>query len=153
VDRGEGDTIAECQAIARSVLVECDCRTERTALYALSQQWGELFDAVQKTWTAGTHPQYRECANELRQIIGRVWEHSVVGGVAPEIDDDQRLIFDADHAVRRSHLLPPEAGYHLRRNFFGVVTSAIDLSGLNPFSRMSDGIAKATMNNLPKERR
>jgi len=49
---------------------------------------------------------------------------------------------DIDQAVRRTYSLTPADGIIVRRAFFGVGSSAVELSGLNPYARLADGVSK-----------
>ncbi|KAM4063602.1 hypothetical protein HRG_014047 [Hirsutella rhossiliensis] len=59
----------------------------------------------------------------------------------PTMGTDERLFIDVDQAVRQTYLLPSAEGIAIRRAFFGVTSGSVELSGLNPYARLSDGAA------------
>ena len=51
-----------------------------------------------------------------------------------------QLLMDVDEAVRDTFALAEEDGTRLRRAFFGVASGAVELAGLNPYTRLTDGL-------------
>jgi hypothetical protein len=131
-----------CEKHARSVLAECDTLDDEEYLRALSEKWCHLFETVLAGVPMGKDIPH-ELSRQLCSVIGRIWQHTVVGtrpGDAAEGFDEQ-LFIDVDRAVRRTYLLPPAQGTAVRRAFFGVTTSAVELSGLGPYARLNNGAA------------
>lgn len=129
-----------CEAAAKSVLAHCDVLDDSTALRAVAEEWCLFFDTVlvaSSTVSAGS----QAIRQELRDLINRIWQHTIVvdGSTDATTHSDERLFLDTDRTIRRTYTLAPAEGLTIRRAFFGVVTSAVELSGLNPFGRLVDG--------------
>ncbi|MET9914139.1 hypothetical protein ABZZ74_46795 [Streptomyces sp. NPDC006476] len=129
---------------ARSVLEDCETLDAHSDLSLLSEKWCHLFETVVAGSPAGGDVPY-PTTRELRTLVGRIWRHTVVGPdhgstEAAEVTDE-RLFIDVDRAVRQTYLLRPAQGIAVRRAFFGVTTSAVELSGLGPYARLGDGAA------------
>ena len=137
-------TVSDAEAAARSVLTDCGRLDDLPGLSALSDNWCRLFDIVTARTTTDD-AAYRRCTSELRALIGRIWQHAVVGStgasMSPAEETSERLFMDTDQAIRQTYRLAPDDGLVVRRAFLGVATSAVELSGLNPYSRMTDGVA------------
>ncbi|MEV0277652.1 hypothetical protein AB0I22_14915 [Streptomyces sp. NPDC050610] len=134
--------IETLQAEAREVLEGCESLTDTASLCALSEKWCKLFD-IGVLDLDGKPVHSRDTQEELRSLIPRIWSHVVVGseGMATS-DTDEGLFMDVDRTVARTYLESQEVGLILRRAFFGVTTSAVELSGLNPYGRLADGVAR-----------
>jgi hypothetical protein len=138
-----------CVAAARSVLADCDRLRDQASLRNLAGAWCRFFDTViDASVTDSTARRLATC--EMRPLVGRIWEQDIVGPAcqsppAPEFADE-RLFMDMDAAFQRSFSLPPAEGFAIRRAFLGVVTSATELSGFNPFARLTDGPARLLTN-------
>ncbi|GGV50259.1 hypothetical protein [Streptomyces spectabilis] len=136
---------AACQAAAETVLADCDRLIDVAALRGLDEAWMHLFDTVIDA--SVTDAAAREQAmREWRPVVGRIWQEDVVNAENPSVGDpeyiDERIFMDMDTAFQRSFYQPSPEGFAVRRAFLGVVTSLFELSGLNPFARMTDGTAK-----------
>ncbi|MFE3465834.1 hypothetical protein [Streptomyces sp. NPDC059185] len=144
-DAGEGTVIA-CEKAAESVLIDCDRLTDPDDLRALGDGWCRLFDAALDSLGEGSMTSRHPAARVLRAAIGRLWQHIVVGppdtSEVPGDRSDDQLFFDVDHALRQTYALPPTEGLVVRRAFLGTATSAVELSGLNPYGRLADGVAR-----------
>jgi hypothetical protein len=144
-DARQGIVHKDCEAIAKSILTDCDNLCDRTSLHALSERWRCFFDAILAS-SGADGVAHHDTTAELRALLGRIWEHTIVGcgpdsmGSADEADI--RLFIDVDQVIRRTYLLAPAYGIIVRRAFFGVASSAVELSGLNPYGRLADGISK-----------
>ncbi|MEU2430197.1 hypothetical protein ABZ611_11865 [Streptomyces sp. NPDC007861] len=138
-----------CLALTRSLINEATADTNGSRLRNLAGQWGQLFDLV------ATHPTISptlgaldpRLVKELGALIARTWSHVIVGSTeAPSpltTKEDVQLFMDVDHAFRRTFNEPHEAPVALRRAFLGVLTSATELAGHNPYARLVDGTAQA----------
>jgi hypothetical protein len=134
-----------CHAAAKSVLADCDQLRDQASLRNLAEAWCHFFDTVIDASVTDSTARH-QATSEMRPLIGRIWEQDIVGhaGQSPPAPEfaDERLFMDMDHAFQRSFSLPPAEGFAIRRAFLGVVTSATELSGLNPFARLTDGTAR-----------
>jgi hypothetical protein len=132
------------QVAARTVLSDCDVLDDHRSLRLLSEKWCHLFETVVAGLPADAVVPGTTTA-ELRALVGRIWRHTVIGPAGGPTDaveeTDERLFIDVDRAVRRTYLLTPAQGIAVRRAFFGVTTSAVELSGLGPYARLSNGAA------------
>ncbi|WP_440902739.1 hypothetical protein, partial [Actinosynnema sp.] len=117
---------AGCAARARDVLARCG---EAEPVDLREVDWPGVFDAALAA--AGAPP-----APALRELVALVWRQVVLG---EEVVRDARLLVDVDVAVRDSYAAP--GGLAARRAFFGVLSGAVELAGLNPYGRLADGLA------------
>ncbi|ACU38662.1 hypothetical protein [Actinosynnema mirum] len=117
---------AGCAARARDVLARCG---EAEPVDLREVDWPGVFDAALDA--AGAPP-----APALRELVAVVWRQVVLG---EEVVRDARLLVDVDVAVRDSYAAP--GGLAARRAFFGVLSGAVELAGLNPYGRLADGLA------------
>ncbi|MYV99007.1 hypothetical protein [Streptomyces sp. SID3343] len=140
---GEIDPVIETlQAEAKEVLEGCESLTDKARLRALSEKWCRLFD-IGVLDPEGKPIHSRDSQEELRSLIPRIWNHVVVGSEGPATSDtDEGLFIDVDRTISRTYQEPREVGLTLRRAFLGVTTSAVELSGLNPYGRLVDGVAR-----------
>ncbi len=133
-----------CETVITSLLVDCDNAPHRS-LPTLAKRWGDVFDGV-LTAAVADHAPLRRHSRTLRELVERIWLLCVVDGddgtPHPAERADERLAMDTTQALFATYELPPTEGLAVRRAFSGVATSAVELSGLNPFSRMSDGISR-----------
>jgi hypothetical protein len=133
-----------CEGIAKEVLDLCDIFDDLESLRALSEKWCQLFDAVLADRITGDESNATVC--DFRVLVKRIWTRGIIIGEGdlPTPDDEVSimLFLDTDKLVRHSFTLPYVDGLRLRRAFFGVMSSAVELSGLNPYSRLADGIGK-----------
>ncbi|MET8979304.1 hypothetical protein ABZX85_27205 [Streptomyces sp. NPDC004539] len=121
---------------AAEVLSLCDGAEDEGELLALGDGWRRVFD----TAVAGAPAAGADHTVVLRDLVARFWCQVVVGQEgAPGVD--ARLLMDVDEAVRATFRLPAAEGLRLRRAFFGVLSGAAELSGRNPFARLTDGLA------------
>lgn len=141
--KASDDTIRrDCETVARSILADCDRFPDPATLRTLSAKWCHLFDTAITgvDATRSTDPITRE----LRTLISRIWKYIIIGSNHDAINSAdetvERLFIDVDHAIRKTYHLEPAYGFTLRRSFFGVATSAVELSGFNPYGRLADGI-------------
>ncbi|MGW1977997.1 hypothetical protein [Streptomyces sp. NPDC001889] len=124
-----------CAALAASALARCERADALPDLHHLADDWKNVFDAaLDASGTPRSGPAAR-----LRDHIGRIWHQTALDS-APEADAAVRLFMDVDQAVRDSYRLPLEEGLLVRRAFFGATTGALELAGLNPYSRLVNGI-------------
>ena len=129
-----------CEAAAKSVLAACDRLSDPDDLRGLSTKWCRLFDEILASSNAYSVAQHN-AVRTLRTLLARIWAHTVVGNNdLASLETDIQLFMDVDHAIRQTYLLEPADGLAVRRAFFGITTSAVELSGLNPYARLSDGI-------------
>ncbi|WP_055471689.1 hypothetical protein [Streptomyces pathocidini] len=139
------DAVRACEAAATSVLADCDRLNTPASLHELAEPWCRLFDTVLDAVVANS-TAHHQATTELRPLIGRIWQQRIIGvdnqstGAADPVHE--QLYADVDHAIRRTYSLPPAEGFAVRRAFLGVVTSAAELSGLNPYARLADGPAR-----------
>ncbi|GAA2686990.1 MULTISPECIES: hypothetical protein [Actinosynnema] len=117
---------ARCAARARDVVARCG-EGEPADLREVG--WPGVFDAAVDAAGAPASPV-------LRELVAVVWRQVVLG---EEVVGDARLLVDVDVAVRDSYAAP--GGLVARRAFFGVVSGAVELAGLNPYGRLVDGLA------------
>jgi hypothetical protein len=131
-----------CEAAARSVLADCDTLDGQENLRALSEKWCHLFETVLAGVSAGEDIPHG-LSRQLCSLVDRIWRHTVVGSRPADAAEgiDEQLFIDVDRAVRRTYLLAPAQGIAIRRAFFGVTTSAVELSGLGPYARLNNGAA------------
>lgn len=139
-DRSRTFSGRRCVALTRE-LVERATAPGDTSPEQLASGWMDLFDVV-----ATTAVPQRGCEHELRDVVGRVWTHVVLGSraPAPAVSDarDVRVFMDIDRALRGTFAEPPEAGTRLRRALLGVLTTALELAGHNPYGRLVDGVGR-----------
>ncbi|MFJ1804447.1 hypothetical protein [Streptomyces sp. NPDC088180] len=140
-----------CETIITSLLADCDNAPDQSLL-TLAKRWGDVFDTV-LTAAVADHAPLRQHSGPARQLIERIWLHCVVGGDggAPHLEEraDEQLAIDTTQALFATYGLPPAEGWAIRRAFTGVVTSAVELSGLSPYSRMADGISRILLGTTP----
>lgn len=133
-----------CEAVAISVLEECDRLDTPDSLRRLSSEWCRLFDTVLACTPAGKITD-DSTIRGLSSLVGRIWQHIVVGPdcdqKSPIEETDVKLFIDTDRTIRQTFLLPPTEGIAVRRAFLGVATSALELSGLSPLARLTNGLA------------
>lgn len=134
-----------CLEVARTLLADCDRLSHLASLRALAGGWCHVFDSIVSL--AVTDPTAQQLAtHHLRPLIARIWEQVIIGYPDQPTGHpdraDERLYIDVDVAFRQTYTLPPTQGVALRRAFLGVVTSAIELSGLGPYARLANGPAK-----------
>lgn len=125
-----------CAAAAESLLARCDRADDLESLSDLGAAWQRLFDiALDANGAVGSAH-----AETLRALVDRVWQQTVLGRpTAPGVD--ARLFMDVDEATRATFHLPDQEGTPSRRAFFGVVSGAVELAGLNPYVRLADGLS------------
>jgi hypothetical protein len=144
VDGAGHEVIRSSEAAASSVLADCDTLGSQESLRALSAKWCHLFETVLACVPAGRTVRHLT-THMLSCLVDRIWQHTIVGpnhGSTDSTDGtDERLFIDVDQAVRQTYHLPSAEGTAVRRAFFGVMTSAVELSGLSPYARLSDGAA------------
>ncbi|MEV4556372.1 hypothetical protein AB0K51_05155 [Kitasatospora sp. NPDC049285] len=127
---------AGCIAAAASVLARCDQADDLDAYRQLAGGWQQSFDtALAANGLYGIAP-----AAALREAIGAIWGHIALAAAA---DRDAALFIDTDLAVRATYRLAPADGHRLRRAFFGVVSSSLELSGFNPYQRLAHTVSAA----------
>ncbi|MFJ1788279.1 hypothetical protein ACIOML_28740 [Streptomyces anulatus] len=140
-----------CETIITSLLADCDNAPDQS-LPTFAKRWGDVFDTV-LTAAVADHAPLRQHSRPVRQLIERIWLHCVVGGDGgtphPEERADEQLAIDTTQALFATYGLPPAEGWAIRRAFTGVVTSAVELSGLSPYSRMTDGISRILLGTTP----
>lgn len=138
------EAMRRSQVAAGTVLAHCNVLDDQRSLRLLSEKWCHLFETVVAGLPAGEAVPGTATA-ELGALVSRIWRHTVVGLADDSTDavegTDEQLFIDVDRAVRRTYLLTPAQGIAARRAFFGVTTSAVELSGLGPYARLSDGAA------------
>lgn len=135
----ECEGFEQCEAAAKSVLYGCYTLDEIPSLCGLSLGWVRLFDVclrVNKVDVAS----YEGLVSTLEGVLERIWK-GVVTMDMQVADDTERLFIDCDCVIRQTYALPYAAGLSIRRAFFGVATSAVELSGFNPFARLIEGVA------------
>ncbi|MFJ1927516.1 MULTISPECIES: hypothetical protein [unclassified Streptomyces] len=140
-----------CETMFTSLLVDCD-NAPHQSLRTLAKQWGDVFDTV-LTAAVADQASLRQHPRPLRELIERIWLHCVVDGDEgtpnPAERADEQLAMDTTQALFATYELPPTEGWTIRRAFSGVTTSAIELSGLSPYSRMTDGISRILLGTAP----
>lgn len=121
------------------LLERCDSLDTPAQLRELAKRWVAVFDACLEVSAVslGDHPQL---LNPFRAVLERVWKYTVACD-AQAGADTECLYVDCDAAVRRSYTLPTAVGLVVRRAFFGVASSAVELGGFNPYARLTRGIA------------
>ncbi|MGI5374141.1 hypothetical protein ACQEV2_07810 [Streptomyces sp. CA-251387] len=129
-----GPTSSSCIKAAADVLSRCDRVDTADSLNCLAEGWQRLFDTALATNGIGDLTY----AAPLRDLIGRIWRHTILGA---QTDQDALLFIDTDIAIRDTFRLPADHGLRLRRAFFGVTTSAVEHSGFNPYQRLANGIS------------
>ncbi|KAF9894848.1 hypothetical protein FE257_004469 [Aspergillus nanangensis] len=143
INNPDEKAIHRVHAAASSLLIDCDTIEDIEELRQLSDKWSNLF----KTVIEGT-PVRSDASiatvKDFSYFIRRVWEHFVIGVTQSSIADDAdlELFMELDQTFRRSNSLPATEGIPIRRAFIGVASSAIDLSGIGPYNRLSDGAAR-----------
>ncbi|MGY2141092.1 hypothetical protein [Pseudomonas azotoformans] len=126
-------------AIAQPLLQQCDTLEDSADLRALFSHWHALFDACLQL--SGTRvDSHQSLIDPFKSVLARLWGCIVACDELAGVDTEQ-LYVDCDAAVRRSYTLPVEVGLIVRRAFFGIATSAVELAGFNPYARLTDGIA------------
>ncbi|MEU9214630.1 hypothetical protein AB0D27_43955 [Streptomyces sp. NPDC048415] len=116
---------------AATVLAHCDRADDNDSFHRLADEWQDLFDIALTVHGMGGLPG----AAPLRELVGDIWRQTILGATKGH---DARLFMDTDIAVRNTFYLSGDEGHRLRRAFFGVVSSAIELSGFNPYQRLTD---------------
>ncbi|MFD8110221.1 hypothetical protein [Streptomyces microflavus] len=142
---------ARCETVIASLLADCDNAPDQS-LPAFAKRWGDVFGTV-LTAAAADDASSRQHARALRKLIERIWLHCVVGdddGMPhPAERADEQLAMDTTQVLFATYGLPPTEGWTLRRAFTGVATSTLELSGLSPYSRMTDGISQILLGETP----
>ncbi|MFJ9626209.1 hypothetical protein ACIRU8_00790 [Streptomyces sp. NPDC101175] len=124
-----------CESAAARAFARYDQTADDNALLGLDDDWRRVFEAALEGTAAGRTAY----ATALGDLVGRFWRQAVLGhGSAPGVD--ARLLMDVDEAVRATFRLPASDGLRLRRAFFGVASGAAELTGHNPFARLTDGL-------------
>ncbi|TFY87637.1 hypothetical protein DYL59_17770 [Pseudomonas kairouanensis] len=121
------------------LLERCDRLETLLELRELAEYWVGLFDACLEV-SSVSPTAYPQILNALRAALLRAWQDTVACDVQAGADTE-RLYVDCDSAVRRTYALPLAMGLVVRRAFFGVATSAVELGGFNPYARLTRGIA------------
>ncbi|MEW2580550.1 hypothetical protein [Streptomyces syringium] len=148
-DQSTHPVVRRCLARIHSLINEATADANGSRLRSLAGQWGQLFDLVATHPTISPTPGALDprLVKELGALVTRTWNHVIVGSTeAPSsltTKEDVQLFMDVDHALRRTFNEPHEAAVALRRAFLGVLTSATELTGHNPYARLVDGTAQA----------
>ncbi|HEY4458396.1 MAG TPA: hypothetical protein VGN81_29050 [Pseudonocardiaceae bacterium] len=125
-----------CADAAELVLAGVDLASDEHSLRAAGAQWQRVFDIALTSADCGTS----EHTARLRGLVNRIWQQTVLGEhTGPAADAN--LLMDVDEAARATFELPRAMGTSLRRAFFGLVSGAVELGGLNPYSRLANGLA------------
>ncbi|WP_316528151.1 hypothetical protein [Kitasatospora brasiliensis] len=137
------DAVRRCETVAEAALAAGDAAD---ALRGLAGRWCDLYDAALDA--AHLDGAVRRVGDELRPFIDRIWQQNVVGHpehTLAEIDDAGcRLHMDLCSAIHRTYALrPARQGFAVRRAFLGATSSALELSGLGPYNRLTDLLATA----------
>ncbi|WP_369637863.1 hypothetical protein [Nocardia sp. JMUB6875] len=143
-----------CEALAEEILLCCERLDDRADLHALATRWSHLFETITAlTLTRLDGPSIHHSIAEFHALIGRIWKHAVIGPDPenPATETDECLCFDLTQAFRHSYLLPHSDGIRIRRAFLGVASSAVELSGFNPFARLTNGTAALCETPEPTE--
>lgn len=121
------------------LLERCDSLDTLAQLRELAERWLGVFDACLEASAVSpqAHPQQ---LNPLRTALARIWKYTVACDEQAGADTEG-LYVDCDAAVRRSYVLPTAVGLVVRRTFFGVASSAVELGGFNPYARLTRGVA------------
>jgi hypothetical protein len=135
------DAVRCCEAAAGAAIGACDRLTTRVALWNLAEAWCTVFDAALDP--AALNSESRYIADGLRPLIARIWQQTVIGDDSRSINDvdhdDDLLYIDLCSSFRRTYgLVNPDEGFRIRRAFLGVASSAIELSGVGPYNRLTD---------------
>lgn len=147
---GVNDELAyqRCEIAATTILSDCMTLGNDVAnLRALSDKWCHFFDEVVSKFAQ----EYREVLNNLRELIARIWRHNIIGDHLENSDTDARLFVDIDKAIRHTYTLELTNGLAIRRAFLGVVSSAMELSGFNPYSRLTEWAATMCQSAHPEK--
>ncbi|WP_160710731.1 hypothetical protein [Chitinophaga solisilvae] len=127
-----------CNHMATTVLIACFAiDDDLEQLRELWSKWCDLFDAAVSKFMQENSP----LLFSLRNLIGRIWIHTIIGTGEVCSDTSESLFVDIDKALRETYQLSYENGRAIRRAFHGVVSSAIELSGFNPYACLADGAA------------
>ncbi|MEU5400210.1 hypothetical protein ABZ348_13070 [Streptomyces sp. NPDC005963] len=141
-----------CLTALRAVLAAGNQAAQPAQVHDLAAGWCEVFDAVIDA-VVPNRPGCRQVTAQLRRLLERIWHQAVVvtgdESLDPADSTDERLYLDIDRVFRGTHALPVHEGNPVRRAFLGVVTSAAELSGLNPYARLIDGIVRTVENTDP----
>ena len=144
--RGAGPgAVHRCEAVAGAVIAACDRLDDQDALRELAEPWCLLYDAAVDA--AVLDAEARHIASGLRPLIARLWRQTVIGYDDRSIEEtdeaDVLLYLDLYSSLRRGYALTSaEDRYAVRRAFLGTATSAIELSGLGPYNRLTDLAAR-----------
>lgn len=111
-------------------------RADSTAtLGHLERGWEAVFDAaLTDAGVPGEAPQ-------LRDLVTRMWSEVLLGRGSDRALA-AKLFIDLDIAILDTYRLPDAEAYLIRRAFFGLTSGMVELSGLNPYSRLADGLAE-----------
>ena len=130
---------------AFSALRGCNELDSQENLRNLSERWISLFAAV-TAFALPSRPTGLPETNVFNDIIERIWRDVIIDSNYDTTQSadalDERLFIDTDRAIRQTYSLPFEEGIPLRRAFFGVISCAIELSGLGPYSRLNKGAVR-----------
>lgn len=128
-----------CDALAKLLLCKCDAHDDMQTLIGLADCWVDLFEAGLKVSNFDVE-SHQALINSLRVLLRQLWQ-SLVTTDQQVADNTDRFYLEVDSVIRQTYTLPVTTGVVLRRTFFGVASSAIELCGFSPYTRLTDGVA------------
>ncbi|WP_280465566.1 hypothetical protein, partial [Nocardia brasiliensis] len=149
IDTLPSNALGACRTAAQSAITAAGTSDTPHELGAAAQHWLRYFDTILDAALPCTTPEHGVAARHLRPLITRIWQQIIVGSTprTPTGRIDEQLHIDTAHTILRTYALPPAEGLALRRAFVGIATSAVELAGLNPYNRLTNGISHILLQN------
>ncbi|NLR67582.1 hypothetical protein HGH92_24975 [Chitinophaga varians] len=128
-----------CHNAAYDVLSDCmTVADDDQQILSLSGKWCLFFDEALADFKA----EHTEVISHLKELVGRIWTHLLIGDHGRNGDTHARIFVDTDRHFRSTYSLDTFAGGAIRRAFLGTVSSAMELSGFNPYHCLVEGAAR-----------
>ncbi|MBC9932025.1 hypothetical protein [Chitinophaga qingshengii] len=128
-----------CNDIATDVLTDCmSMEYDKPQLLPLSEKWCRLFDEA----LINFREDFSGPIAALRELVGRIWIHLIIGDNGENGDTHARIFVDMDRHFRSTYSLPALAGRAIRRAYLGTVSSSMEFSGFNPYHCLVEGVTR-----------
>lgn len=123
-------------AAAEAALAACDSARSPVDTDTSAECWQRAF------YQTLDHADVRQtgAAAALGNLVARIWREGVAN-LSSNAVTETVLFIDIDQAVQATYRFDDQ-GLIMRRAFFGAVSSEIELAGLNPYGRLTDGVAR-----------
>jgi hypothetical protein len=135
------EDLRACADTVEPTIVACDTLVAPVDLADLAEGWSALFTAAVNH---GAPEADRTAVANMVHLTQTAWRYCIVGQDMPG-QSDEEIGQQMDRALRTSYRLPAHEGYRLRRAFVGTLSCMVELSGLNPYARLTDGVYHTLM--------